>query len=855
MSLKPSNRLPDTIRPTVYHINLKVDPEKKQFSGEVAIELELLESIRHLRLHALGLEIGNARIEKSGVSQTPNPTLEPSSESVRFEFSREIKLGPAKVSIQFKGQLNDQLRGLYRVKVGGETYAFTQLEATDARRVFPCFDEPAFKARFQLCITIPKNLTALSNMPVIEEKPEGAMKTVSFGETPVMSSYLLALGIARFESKEIQVGQTRVCVFTPRGQLSLGDFSLKVTAAVLPLLNDYFDLPYPYPKLDLVCVPDFAMGAMENWGAIFFRDSLLLVDESTASTSTLRDAANVITHEIVHQWFGNLVTMVWWDDLWLNESFATWLACKIVDQWRPEWNSWLEFQQQKQPPLSIDALKATRPIQAQVENAAQIEEMFDALTYEKGAACLRMIENFLGEREFREGIRRYIKKYSFQNAVAQDLWTELERASGQPVSAIAHDWFTQPGFPLITAKATHSDLRHLSIVQQRFFAMEPSRPGPQLTWTVPLTIRFGNSKYSQVHREIIKNPSTELGLPGDKEIDWICINADESGFFRTRYDANLQSRLLSVASHHLNPAERIGFLNHLWALCLKGEAPINVFMDALCHFKGDSTRVVIEALTSYLETLSDQLVLSSDKKRFQKFVLNLLSPLWSRLGWDKKGPEDDEIRLSRASVLWALGSIAEEEEILSELPRKLTLFWGRTASVEPTLVEPVLRLSIRTDGGSLFKAYTEKITTAPTPEDRDRYLGALADYKKPELARKILEYTLSDNIRSQDFWRPVRLLLGNPWVQEETWLFVKENWELMRKKGGSVAAQRIIQGTKKLWRNEWRQDVDRFFNDPINRVPAATKALEQTLELMELGILFKDRQQSTLSDWLNNQTQ
>ncbi len=283
-----------------------------------------------------------------------------------------------------------------------------------------------------------------------------------------------------------------------------------MTSAVLPFLNDYFDLPYPYPKLDLVAAPDFAMGAMENWGAIFFRDSRLLLDEALSSTATQRGVANVITHEIVHQWFGNLVTMQWWDDLWLNESFATWLACKIVDRWRPEWNSWAEFQQEKEIPLSIDALSNTRPIRASASSAAQIEEMFDPLSYEKGAACLRMIEQFLGENEFREGIRRYIKKYQFRNATQDDFWNELEASSGQPVTAMAKDWFTQPGFPLVTAGSISGDPARLTLNQNRYRAMGPSEGAPEGLWNIPLALKFSRGGEIRSHRLILKQASAVM---------------------------------------------------------------------------------------------------------------------------------------------------------------------------------------------------------------------------------------------------------------------------------------------------------------------------------------------------------
>ncbi len=856
-----SGRLPETAWPLLYDLRLTVAPEQQNFRGEVAIDVDMLRASDRVTLHALELEIEGAEVRQERGPLPARAVPDPASETITLIFPERIPAGPARLALRFSGKLNRQLRGLYEAHAGGETYAFTHFEPTDARRMFPCFDEPAMKARFRLAVTIPARLTALSNMPAVAETTDGATKTITFGETPVMSTYLLALAVARLESREIQVGGTRVAVWTLPGELHLGDFALQVTSAVLPLLNDYFDLPYPYPKLDLVRVPDFAMGAMENWGAIFFRDSRLLLDESRASTATRRIIANVITHEIVHQWFGNLVTMRWWDDLWLNEAFATWLACKIVDRWRPHWNSWVEFQQEKQVPLGVDALESTRPIRAEVASAAQIESMFDALTYEKGAACLRMIEQFLGEGPFREGIRRYIQKYQFQNATADQLWAELDAASGQPVSAIARDWFTQPGFPLITVRAPDNDLRHLVIKQRRFRASGIAEAEPT-RWTVPLTIRYGSGGGTRLHRVLLQDRTTHLTLPGEgvepkasnKKVDWIYANAGESGFFRTDYDPGLRRALESVAAQVLEPAERIGLLNHLWALSLSGDLPIADFMGMLSRFRGDRTRAVVEEMTAYLEILSNQLVPASDGPRFAALVQELIGPVWSELGWAPQPDEDEETRLARAAALWAMGALAQDEDVLPELPRRLTLYEARPASLDPTLVTPVVRLCARTSDRSLFDRFLQSFRSAATPEDRDRYLTALADFRKPALARKLLEFALSEAVRGQDVWKPVRYLLANPAVQEVAWRFVQRNWQALRQKTGSVGAQRIIQGTRWLWRPEWRDEVQAFFNAPENRVAPAERALAQTVEHIGIGIRFRSRQAEALSAWLRTRT-
>lgn len=845
MSVLVAGRLPAGVRPQGYALDLLVRPEEKIFSGKLVITLLIETSLRAITLHALDLCVTETRI----CGQAGLVTVNTSEETITITFPDPIPQGKNRLSLVFSGKLNQQMRGFYATEVQGETFAFTQFEATDARRMFPCFDEPALKAHFKLSLSIPAHLTALSNMPIIAENVVGDLKQVAFDETPVMSTYLLAVAVARLEKKEIQVEGTRVAVWTVPDQLPLGSFALKVTQAVLPFLNDYFDLPCPTPKLDLVCVPDFAMGAMENWGAIFFRDSCLLLDENLSSTATQRRVADVITHEIVHQWFGNLVTMHWWDDLWLNESFATWLACKIVDQWRPEWGFWLSFQEGKSVPLALDALENSRAIQAEVSNAAEIEEIFDALTYEKGGACLRMIEQFLGESVFREGIRLYIKRFQYQNARASDLWKTLEESSGQVLAKIAEDWFTRPGFPLIKITVQDDDLTtELVLSQQRFTGGRPGSESPP--WSIPMILRYAD--HNGVHRLkiLMDRQEMKIPLPVTGSLKWLYGNASETGFYRVSHEGVLVPSLSDFAKTVLEPIEKIGYLGDIWALTRRGDYSISIFMEALCQFRGDPSRVLVSEICSYLEILSNQIVTQADRPRFAAFVDQQLNALWQNCGWDADKNEDDEKRLVRADLLWVLGSIAQDEEILSELPRRQTLYQARPRSIDATLVGSLLRLCAVTDGGTRFEKFIEKFERSKTPELRDHYLLALAAFNKPALACKLIDLALSEKMRAQDLWKPIHALLSSPTVQEASWDYIKRHWPALHKKGGSLAAQRIIQATAQLWSETWHADVSAFFENPSIRAGVGSRTLAQTLEFIQLGIRFKKHQTPELSSWL-----
>ncbi len=854
MSAPPNlidGRLPSAVVPKRYDVTLSVQPDQGRFSGSVAIQLHVLEAVRRVTLHALELEILEATVESGAVHYTVAVSADAGSETLTLTLNREIPAGPAMVGLTFSGRLNQQMKGLYEAKSGNERYAFTQFEATDARRAFPCFDEPAMKASFKITAVGPAHLVVLSNMDVEAESTDTAArrKTVTFAETPPMSTYLVALAVAKLECREALIDGTRVAVYATPGQLALTGFAHEVMRACLPRLNAYFDLRYPLAKLDLVGVPDFAMGAMENWGAIFFRENRLLLDPAQASANQLRGVANVITHEVVHQWFGNLVTMDWWEDLWLNESFATWLACKIVDDWHPEWQSWVEFARDKQVPLGVDALASTRPISSKVRTAAEAEEMFDALTYEKGASVLRMLEQFLGEDVVRRGIREYIRAHQFGNAPAADLWAALEAASGQPVPAIAQDWFTRPGFPLVTVSAAGPDLDRLTVGQSRFQADPNARLGAEAPWAIPLTLAFEDDQGIRRHRVLMTDARATVALPADGKVRWVYANAGEQGFYRTRYDQGLRGAL-AASSARLSPEERFGLLDNTWALAQKGELPIGEFLDLVVRFRGDDTRIVVEGLAGYLVTLGDRLVTEADQLRYARFIEDFHRPLVDSLGWDARPREGDEPKLARASALWALGSLAKPAPLIHDMTERLERYWADPASLDPTLATAVLRLCARVGGKARYERYLERYHAAVTPEDRDRYLAAFGDFAEPGLAPAILSLVLSEAIRGQDIWKPLRGLLSNPATQGETWAFIKASWPALRQKGGSVGAQRIIGGTKALWKAEWLDEVERFFSDPANRVASAERTLTQTVESIRLGLAFRREQQGKLSKWL-----
>ncbi len=486
-------RLPADVRPTRYDLHLEPDLEGGTFRGEVRIALRLARPRAEIVLHAADLAIERATAHSGGREMPARVRLARADETAALRFPRPLGAGEATLALRFSGRLNQHLRGLYAASADGSRYAFSQCEAADARRILPCFDEPAFKARFRVAVTVRDGETAVSNGPVEREEPVPGGRVVRFAETPPLSTYLLALAVGRLEaSAPRHLGPVPIRVWHVPGKGQLTAFALEAAAEALARLQDYFDIPYPYRKLDLVAVPDFEAGAMENAGAVFFRETLLLLDPATASLVERKRAAEVIAHELAHMWYGDLVTMAWWDDLWLNEAFATWMAYRVVADWRPEWRMWQGFEHDRSAALGMDALANTHPIYARVRSVADATENFDAITYEKGAAVVRMIEHYLGPDAFRAGVRLYMRRHREGNTVAADLWRALEEASGKPVARVAQAWIAQPGFPLVSiAPARDGGPAALGVRQERFFA-DPRVPAARRRgkWPVPLVVKW-----------------------------------------------------------------------------------------------------------------------------------------------------------------------------------------------------------------------------------------------------------------------------------------------------------------------------------------------------------------------------
>ena len=850
-ALRP-HRLAADVRPIDVDVHVEVDPQSgPAFSGRVVHRLRLDKRRRSLELHADDLVVAGAVVEAAGRRVPARIVRHPKRETIELQLAEAVPAGDAVLTLSFRGKLRGDLRGLYAASAGDRKYAFTQLEAADARRFFPCFDEPAMKARFRLSVTTATANTVLSNNPVEKIEPLGrGRKTVHFRRTPPLSTYLLALAVGELvASAPVHCGETEIRVWHAPGKERLTAFGLEAARETLARLEAYFDLPYPYEKLDLVAVPDFEAGAMENAGAIFFRETLLLVDPESATLSEKKRAAEVICHELAHMWYGDLVTMAWWDDLWLNEAFATWMAFHVVDAWKPEWKMWNDFQHHRAAALGLDALAETHPIYVTVRTPSEATQNFDLITYEKGASVVRMIERFLGAETFREGVRRYIGAHQEGNAVAADLWNALAEASGQDVEPVVRAWIEQPGFPLLRLRRAERDGRSwLRFEQQRFLSNPKAKP-PGALWPVPWVGRVASGESTRTVRQLLTRRRGEIELPvrGPR---FVYGNAEEGGFYRPLHD-EAELAALSGALDALAPIERMGLVGHQWAAARAGHAGVDAFLDLALSFGKERDPDVLVALRGPLELCAraaGRALGAAAEAKLRARVARAFGAAFADAGWESAPGERDDDRLRRAALLALVGEVGEAPAVLAEARERCLRFLADRRSLEPNLSDAVVSLAARAGDEALFERYLATSREATTPQDKRRFLLGVGAFHDPKLVDRALDLTLTDAVGTQDVALLLTRLVSNRAASERAWSFWKKRFGKLRRRMPPMLVTRPIEALPALGTRAHRKDVAAFFRE--NPVATGARAVRQTLEQFDLNLAFDERAKGVLGRWL-----
>jgi puromycin-sensitive aminopeptidase len=836
-----SYRLPASVLPHTYRLTLTPDLGEATFTGEVGIDVAIGAPTATVVLNAAELDIADATVEVGG-SASPlraTVTLDAAEERAVLTFPEDLPAGPATLHLTFTGILNDKLHGFYRSTFTDDAgkehvIATTQMESTDARRAFPCFDEPEFKATFEITLVVDEHLAAFSNSAVSEEVTEpGGKKRVHFAPTMVMSTYLVAFVVGPLEHTDpVDVGGVPLRVVHPLGKGHLTAFALDVGAHALRFFTEYFGIPYPGDKVDMVAIPDFAAGAMENLGCITYRESLLLVDPATAARAELERVADVICHEMAHMWFGDLVTMKWWNGIWLNEAFATFMEVLAVDAYRPEWQRWVSFGVEREAAMAVDGLHATRPVEFPVGRPEEAEGMFDVLTYQKGGSVLRMLEQFIGPDVFREGIHDYLVTHSYANTETRDLWDALEHSSGRPVARIMDTWINQGGYPLVTVGDDGS------LTQQPF--SYSGAPGGAIGshWQVPVLHRSLGA-IDDWADALLLTAIPNTGAGGDDVI----VNAGGTGYYRVAYSAERVAHLADRLGD-LAPLERYNLVSDTWAATLAGHARVADLI-RLAKALADSGEtdpsvwsVVIGALG-----LFDRVVPDESRPILATAVRQLLGPMAASLGWERREADDERTPSLRSAVLRTLGTIGADPGVRAEAASR---FAAREATpLHGDIASAVLDIVATVGGVDEYEAYLTHYRHPSTPQEKNRYLDALASFGNAKLAERTFELAMTE-VRSQDAPFLIRLLLVNREAGPATWERIVAAWDDFPKKFPSNTLPRMLDGVRALCSPpEFAIGVTSFID--ANPLAAGSRTVEQILERLTMSVSFGQREGPTLA--------
>jgi len=840
-------RLPANVVPFSYELVLEPDLEEATFAGEVTIVVEVVEATSQVVLNAIDLQIDYADVE----GQTAGVTLDAEHERATLHLKDPLEPGPAGVHIRFRGVLNDKLRGFYRSTFkdsnGAEhTIATTQFESTDARRAFPCWDEPSLKATFAITLVVPEGLFAVSNAAVLTEARTGnGRRRVSFDHTMKMSTYLVAFIVGPLAATEaVDVDGVPLRVIAPPERLALAPFALEAGAAALRAYTDFFGIPYPGGKLDLVAIPDFAFGAMENLGCVTFRETALLVDQAQGSQADLMRVADVVNHEIAHMWFGDLVTMKWWNGIWLNEAFATFMELKATDAFRPEWDRWTSFGVERAAAFSVDSLAATRPIEFPVVSPAEAEGMFDILTYQKGCAVMRMLEQYVGEDGFRDGLRLYMATHAYGNTETGDLWDAIEEATRLPIRATMDSWILQGGFPLVTATLA-ADGASVTLEQERFRLL-PTTSGTEdePRWSVPVVFRTSTGN---VHKVLLSDASTTVAL--DAKADWLVVNAGASGFYRARYASGLLQALLDdLASAELAPLERHTLASDAHAAVLAGQAPVTDLFEVIRALAGDDDPDVWTALASSLTFLSRVARGGDAEPLVAALVREVAGPALTRLGWEPVADEGDRTAALRGVLVALLGGAGCDDEVRAKAKALFEAWLANRASVPPDLVGAVLHTTARQGDPDDYERILERFRNAATPQEELRSLAALSSVEDPALHSRTVELYLSTEVRTQNGPLVLGAALGSPVGGRQAWETIRQRWDEINERYPSNTISRLLQGLAAQADPALAADARAFLSE--HPLPQGAKQVAQVLETMDVNARFATEVGPTLADAL-----
>jgi len=848
-------KLPKTVVPTQYSIRIVPNTANFTFAGTETVKVNVRAPIRQLLLNALELKVDAASVDDKELPASAIK-IDKENELLMLTLPSELAAGDHTLTLRFTGKINQQGQGLfymhYQEQGSGARKIMlgTQFEATDARRFFPCWDEPAFRARFQLSAVVPESWLGVSNMPIESEKRVGGGKEVRFAPTPPMSSYLNVFVAGELDVIESQIGPTQVRVIATKGKAELARYALEASAQILRYYNDYFAVPYPLPKLDQIALPGGFGGAMENWGAITYFESTLLFDPKNSSGETKQGVYKVLAHEMAHMWFGDLVTMAWWDNLWLNEGFASWMGSKCTAHFNPEWEVWLARELPRDPTrrsgiakeaaMEGDARSTTHAIQHPVATQAEANSAFDDITYKKGQSFLRMLESFLGEDVFRDGIRRYLATHKYSNTTTADLWDALSESSKKPVGEIAAGWTEQPGFPVVKVKREPDE--RVRLTQERFTVN--FKNAPPLLWKIPLTYFVMGEVPATL---LMAGQASELdNIPADRGLK---LNINGAGNYRVEYDAPSWNLLLDNLPK-LAVEERVNLLGDSWALAEAGRAPVSLYFGLIERLPASSDLTEREQIIEVTDFVNRLLIGSPQHQKFQRYAQSLLRPTFETLGWEPKAGEPLSAGTLRASLISILGDL-NDSEVITGCRERFEKYVTDPASLAPDLRRAVLKVVGRYADEKTWERLHDFGSKTTSIEEKQDYYNALAEASDPKLVKKTLSIALTDELptsRAVFLVSRVARCSGRP---DLVWEFAAKNMKTLLAKTDTGGMNRYAPGLFTFFSDESRAAELKAYtrrNLPAASAPEVAKAVDE----IQFRAEFRKRFASQLNTWVEN---
>ena len=836
--MSSDHRLPRTVVPNHYALTLSPELDEATFGGLAIIDVEITGATEEIVLNAVQLTITDATLRNdSGARIAADATTDEASERAMLTLADQAEPGAWRLEISFEGVLNDDLRGFYRsVYTDGDgnekTIATTQFEATDARRAFPCWDEPDFKATYGVTLVVDESLTAISNGPEIARESAGSGKVaITFKDTMKMSTYLVAFIVGELEVTDpVDVDGIPLRIAHVPGKGHLTDYALEAGAFALRFYADYYDIPYPGDKMDMIAIPDFAWGAMENLGAVTYRETALLLDRERATQAELMRIAEVIAHEIAPMWFGDLVTMKWWNGIWLNEAFATFASMKCVDAFRPDWETWLTFAADRTYSMGTDATESTRPIEFPVESPEEASEMFDNLTYLKGSSVLRMLEQYLGEDTFRKGVSNYLKHHAHANTETADLWAALDAASGVPVGEMMDTWIFQGGFPRLAVAGSPGSY---TLTQEQFRFDEPG----DHRWQVPVILRSDTGE----QRVLVSEQSVTFDAG-----DGLVVNAGGNGFYRVQYSPELRDSVRDRLDT-LEAAERYNLVSDLWADVLKGGSEAGDFLDLVGRL-GDEREVdVWEAALAGLGEL-DRVVSSDIRPDLQRFSSNLVSGKADEMGWAPTAGEDDRTRRLRGLLIRARGNLANDQPTQEAARLMLNEVRENPAGVDSEIADAALFVTAANGDIDDFDRFIDISNTSQNPQEIVKNLRAAATVPGSDAAKRLFDLVLDGDVRSQDAFWVLAVMLGDRENGPYVWELMKERWDEMMEALPPTTGRRILDRIPFRSEPDVAADIEAWLTD--HQIQGGDMYGPQQIELMKVRVGLRQREQDRLGEAL-----